>query len=278
MIIAENAGFFTRYGVDVEPVHYAIAYDALSDLAAGEIDGGLLGIGDAVNVANHTELKVVAISDNGGINTIISTPRITSLSDLKGKRIGVQLGTSYEMFVSQMLTSAGIRESDVTLFNIHPEDVPQALGSQIDAGYVWEPYTSHALARGNHIIFSSEEATGLFPNVITFQASVVKERPEDVRSFLKAWFAAAAFRLQNPDETRDIIASQFGLRGRDLPVDPYTRLFNEAENQTFFQQTYSANHSSLFTTTKVNAAYLLRIGVLTKLPDFESMLDPSYLQ
>ena len=278
MIVAEEGGFFTRYGVDVEPVYYATSFDSLADLAASHLDGGLMAIGDTVNVESHTGIKVVAVSDDGGFSTIVSTSGITIVSELKGRRIGVELGTSQELVVTQMLAAAGVQTSDVTLYNLHPEDVPSALGARVDAAFTWEPFASQAVARGNRVLYSSREGAGLSPTVIAFRQSVVEARPDEIRSFLKAWFAATEFRKQNPDETRQMIANHYGLRTQELRIDPNMQLLGRDQNYPYFLQTNAANTLSLFTITRLNAEFLMRIGVLPDMPDLTAMLDSSYLK
>ncbi len=206
LIIAQEKGLFEKHGVKVEPVYYESFSLALPDLAAGQVDGGLFAIGDALNVARHADLRVVAIYDNGSFNTVVSVPEVGLVKDLVGKRVGVQVGTSYELLISEMLASAGLKMSDVILVNIDPEDVPSSLGKTIDAGFIYEPYTSVAVARGNNLLLRTTEFIGLYPDVIVFRNSVVRERGDDIRAFLKAWFEAVEFRRQYPDEARQIIA------------------------------------------------------------------------
>jgi len=245
-------------------------------LAAGQIDGGLLAIGDAINVARHTDLKVVAIYDSGGFNTVVSVPEIGQIRDLAGKRIGVQIGTSYELLISEMLASANLKMSDVTLVNIDPESVPSSLGKTIDAGFVYEPYTTESIANGNNLLLKSTEFIGLYPDVIVFHGAIVEERGEDVRAFLKAWFEAVEFRRQNPAETRQIIATYFGTTIDNILPDASLEILTLQDNYELFN-TESGSRRSIYQTARLNADFLVRMGVLSTQPDFESLLSPAYL-
>src|SRR5215510_14279936 len=60
LIVAKEKGFFEKYGVDVEPVYYDTLSDTYPDLAAGQIDGALIAMGDIINVNHSMEMKVVA--------------------------------------------------------------------------------------------------------------------------------------------------------------------------------------------------------------------------
>jgi NitT/TauT family transport system substrate-binding protein len=141
LLVALEKGFFEKYGVQVEPVYYDIFSKTFSDLAAGQIDGALIAVGDTINIDRNTDMKVVGVSDDGGADAIIAGPDINSIEDLKGKTIGVLLGTQYELMIAEMLRSANMRSSDVTLAGINPENAASALkNGQVQAVYTWEPF------------------------------------------------------------------------------------------------------------------------------------------
>lgn len=276
IIIAQEKGLFEKHGVKVEPVYYETFSLALPDLAAGQIDGGLFAIGDAINVARHADLRVVAVYDNGSFNTVVSVPEVGQIGDLAGKRVGVQLGTSYELLVNEMLASAGLKMSDVILVNIDPEEVPSSLGKTIDAGFIYEPYTSDAVARGNNLLLRSTEFIGLYPDVIVFRNSVARERGEDVRAFLKAWFEAVEYRRQYPIESRQIIADYFNTSINEITPDDALEILNLEDNYEIFKPEASTKRS-IYHTARLNADFLVRLGVLSSQPDLEILITPAYL-
>ncbi len=276
LIIAQEKGLFEKHGVKVEPVYYESFSLALPDLAAGQVDGGLFAIGDALNVARHADLRVVAIYDNGSFNTVVSVPEVGLVKDLVGKRVGVQVGTSYELLISEMLASAGLKMSDVILVNIDPEDVPSSLGKTIDAGFIYEPYTSVAVARGNNLLLRTTEFIGLYPDVIVFRNSVVRERGDDIRAFLKAWFEAVEFRRQYPDEARQIIADYFNTTIDEISPDNTLEILGLEDNYEMFKPEANSNRS-IYRTARLNADFLIRMGVLSAQPDIETLLSPAYL-
>lgn len=276
IIIAQEKGLFEKYGVEVEPVYYETFSRALPDLSAGIIDGGLFAIGDAINVTKHTDLKVVAVYDNGSFNTVVSTPEILWINDLRDRRVGVPVGTSYELLISEMLASVGLKMSDVTLVNINPEEVPARLGDTIDAGFTYEPYTSQALATGNKLLLKSKQFIGLYPDVIVFRDAVAKERGEDIRAFLKAWFEAVEFRRQNPTEARQIIAGYFNVSVDEIIPDEALEILTIEDNYEIFKKD-STERRSIYRTAQLNADFLLRVGVLSTQPDLETLLTPAFL-
>ena len=75
--VAQELGLFEKYGVKVEPVYYDVYSDLFPDMAAGKVDAGLFGMGEAITVSDTTNLKMVAIYDNGGVSTVVARSEIT---------------------------------------------------------------------------------------------------------------------------------------------------------------------------------------------------------
>jgi ABC-type nitrate/sulfonate/bicarbonate transport system substrate-binding protein len=92
---------------------------------------------------------------------------ITTLADLKGKRIGTIAGTSAEVFVRQLLASAGLSQSDYTTVNGNvcmrepcgADTFPAQLKSRrIDAFGVWETAVElgiRAIGEDNAAVFKN---------------------------------------------------------------------------------------------------------------------------
>jgi NitT/TauT family transport system substrate-binding protein len=277
-IIAQEMGFFEKQGVDVELVPYEVFSRALPDLAAGKIDLGLFGINDALNVARRVPLKVVAVYDQGGDSTIVAAPSILNVADLKGKTIGVPAGSTYELFVREMLKSAGLSLEDVTLVSIDPETVAERMPDEVQAAYVWDPYQTQLINQGNRILFSSEQGTRLFPDVITLRADTAADRPEDVKAFLRAWFEALEYRRANPDESNAIISRVTGLPLEEITAGQENIfLQNAADNEATFAQNPGENTDSIHYTARTNLDYLINLGTASQAIDLNQLLDPSYL-
>jgi NitT/TauT family transport system substrate-binding protein len=279
IVIAKANGLFEKYGVEVEAVYYDVYSDSFADMAAGQLDGGLYGLGEAMKVSATTELKMVGIYDNGGFNTIIAKPDITSLADLRGKRIGVLLGTVYELFVVQALASAGIQRSDVQLVNVAPEDTISQFPNNLDAAYSWEPITSDAVAQGFKVLFTSDKIEEFaIPDGIFFRASVIQQRPEDIRAFIKAWYEAVDFRLTNPEKSRQIIADYIGVSVDEVFPDHQLKIMTFTDNQGYFEIKEAGKPSIIMNTASTIADFFLRTGILSNSPDLNSFLDASYLK
>lgn len=276
LVIAQEQGLFAKHGVDVEFVFYDAYADALPDFSSGKVDGTLLVIGDVIPLVNNNNAKIVMVTDNSnGADVIMAGPEITSPADLRGKTIGVTLGTFGEVLAREMLLANGISIGDVTLVQIGPETVPSVLGADIEAGHTYEPFTSEAEQRGYRPIFSSSETPGLIADVLVFKNDVLNERPEDVRAFIAAWFEALEWWQNNPAEGNAIIAEATGQNVEDISTEGLS-IFNQADNLAAFQQ--GTDTRSIYFTAQQYVTFYQTIGVLSTLPDLNQLLDPAFLQ
>ncbi len=275
LIMAKEKGFFDKDAVSVEPVYYGTFSKALPDLSVGNLDGALFGMSDVLTVGSTEDIKAVLVYDDGGESSVVAVPQVQSIADLKGKRIGVGVGSTRELIVQEMLKSASLTTDDVTLVSVDPEQVPDRLGKDIDAGYTWEPYTSQAEEKGNHILSStSEYPLNPLPDLLVFRSAITQSRPNDVRAFIKAWFEAVDYREKNAAECNAIVAKALGSAVEKVSGDP--KLLTLADNQQFFADITGTDSKSIYYITYLNLDFLVKNNGVTTPPDVKVLLDPSF--
>lgn len=276
LVIAQEQGLFAKHGVEVEFAFYSVYADTLPDFSSGKIDGIFLVVGDVIPLVKNNNAKIVMITDNSnGGDVIMASSEITSPEDLRGKNIGVNLGTFGEVLAREMLSANNLSLSEVSFIQVGPETVPSELGSDIEAGHTFEPYSSEARQNGYHSIFSSAETPGLIADVLVFKNDVLNERPEDVRGFIAAWFEALEWWQNNQAEGNAIIAEATGQNVEGISTEGL-KLFNQADNLAAFQE--GTDTRSIYYTTQQYVNFYQTIGVLSTLPDLNQLLDSSFLQ
>ena len=174
-----------------------------------------------------------------------------------------------------MLEEAGLSANDVTLVDVPPEQVPAQLGVTIDAGHTFDPFVAQAVDKGNHVIFTGAQTPGLLLDVLIARQSTLKDRSEDMRAFIDAFFAAQEWWRQHQGEGSRIIAAATGQRPEDINFDGL-RLYDRADNLTAFED--RLDPKSLYNSLDGNMKYLLGSGTLNTQPNLNQLIDPSYLQ
>ncbi|KAB8142474.1 sulfonate ABC transporter substrate-binding protein [Chloroflexia bacterium SDU3-3] len=125
----------------------------LEALNAGSIDIGATGESPAIFAqAAGTPLVYVAAqqSDVAGQALLVAKDSpITSVADLKGKKVVLGKGTSAHYFLIQALKDAGLSYGDVEPVFLNPPDARPAFESgSVDAWAIWDPYLTLALKSG----------------------------------------------------------------------------------------------------------------------------------
>ena len=138
------------------------------------INGGVRTLSnDGAHAAgNATTQMLVVIRDNPNVRLLFTlveglyrivgkrSAGISTLADLKGKRVVVPRGTSANYHLVAMLRSAGLQESDVTIVSAPATGMAAALAKgDADAISMWEPESQNAVeALGNDaVIFQNNK-------------------------------------------------------------------------------------------------------------------------
>lgn len=145
-----------KCGIKVEERMFAKGLDVMSAIISGELDVGATASEAAISGrAGGAPIYVVAGFAKGGARLVgRSDLHMTSIRDLKGKRVGVTRGAIQEVLLLAELQQAGLSASeqpgkDVQLVLLAYADLNQALlGKHIDAMMQSEPQSSQAINRG----------------------------------------------------------------------------------------------------------------------------------
>jgi NitT/TauT family transport system substrate-binding protein len=203
--IAIQKGWFKEAGVDVkfEWFEYVPSMEAF---AAGKLDAVCMTNGDAlVTGATGAPSKTIIINDySDGNDMIIAKPGIESVKDLKGKKIGVEVGFVDHLLILKALEANGMKESDVELVNVPTAETPKAFASgDVDAVAAWQPSSGQALKAvpGSKAIYTSKDVPGLIYDVLAVNPASVSARGDDWKKVAQVWYKVVDY-LYDP-KTRD---------------------------------------------------------------------------
>jgi NitT/TauT family transport system substrate-binding protein len=278
VLIAEGKGYFKDAGVQVEAINPEKTDTMLADFSAGKYDAVAAALGDLVRLSQTSpDIKIIFVSDeSAGGDAIIGGPGIQSVSDLRNQRVGVNLGGFGELLVTTMLAENGMTPNDVTLVDIDAADIPAKLASgEIQAGHSWEPYVSQMVDQGGTVIFSSLQTPGLIPDAIAFRGETVRQRPDDVRAFTRAWFQAVDFWQAHREEGTAIAAAALKIPADTISLKGI-KLLTLQDNMQLFKP--GDTFASVYHTTSVYVDFYGRIGAIRTQPDIQQLFDASFLQ
>lgn len=273
-------GWFKEEGVDVkfEWFDYVASMDAF---AAGKLDAVGMTNGDAL-VTGATGAKSVMILMNdysNGNDMIIAKPGISSIKELKGKKVGVEVGFVGHLLLLNALEKNGLTEKDVTLVNVPTNETPQVLASgDVDAIVAWQPSSGIALNQvpGSKAIYTSADEPGLIYDLYAVSPQSYAKRKADWKKVMKVWYRIVDY-INAPatfDDAIKIMASRVGLKPEVYKTFVKgTKILTLKEAQSFFKK--GKGFKSLYGSTQIADDFNIANQVYKKPQDVNSYIDPS---
>lgn len=222
--VAESKGYFREEGISVRAELAATSNQLVSALAADQVDlVPALSAAPvfALEAASPGRVRLISASivDAAHPFDAILVPNsapITTVAQLRGRRIGVFPGTTASRLLMRWLARERL---DTTIITLVPLPPPQQLGAlragRIDALHAYEPTTTIAqLAGGVRVLVPSVYAALLSPNpqgVAALGAAFVQRDPARAAAVVRAMDRAFAWVAAHPDSARRILAERLAL-------------------------------------------------------------------
>ena len=130
LYVAEQHGYFKAEGLDVRLVQIR-ANIAIAAALAGDLDVTASITSTISAIQKGAPIKVLAVSLNRSLFFLVSRPELKSISDLKGKILGVvTIGGAQHIALRHMLRKGGLNP-DLDVTTIVAGDVPTQLSGEI---------------------------------------------------------------------------------------------------------------------------------------------------
>jgi len=278
--VAIEKGWFKEAGVDVkfEWFDYGASIEAFS---AGKIDSVGVTNGDALVMgAGGGKNVIVLITDySNGNDMIIGKPGVESFKDLKGKKVGTELGIVDHLLLLYGLEKAGMKESDVSLLNVKINDAPQALASgDLAAVGTFQPNAGQTLklVHGSKPIFTSAQAPGLIYDVFAVSPSSLSSRKDDWAKVVGVWGKVVAY-INDPKTQADavkIMSARVGLSPAEYKTFlKGTRLLSLKEGKAVFVK--ADGLKSIYGSSKISDTFNVKNGIYKAPQNIDQAIDPA---
>jgi sulfonate transport system substrate-binding protein len=191
----------------------------LEALDAGSVQFGYTGAPPPVfaQAADKNLVYVAAEPGAPSVEAIIVKPDspLTQVTDLKGKRVAVQKGSSAHFLLLAATEKAGLSFSDIQPIYLQPADARAAFESnRVDAWTIWDPYLAAAQNSLNVRVIA--DYTNLTQTNAFYESSrdFAQHSPMVLNLTLSELAKAGAWANANPHAVSELLAPQVGL-----PVD-----------------------------------------------------------
>ena len=278
--IGIQKGWFKEAGVDVDFVwmDYVASMDAY---AAGKVDAVSMTNGDALvtGATGKPSVGIIINDFSNGNDMVVGKPGIETMADLKGKKVGVEIGFVGHLLLLKGLELAGMSESDVTLVNVPTNDTPQALSSGDVDAIVGSPSSGQALEQvpGSKRIFSSADAPGIIYDLLYVSKESLDARKDDWQKVTGVWYKIVEYLKDdaNFDEAMKILSARV-----EVSPEKYEGFFEGTNILTLDQALKAFEVAEGFGSVYGSSVVVDKFNVDNKVYDAPldtaSYLDPSF--
>lgn len=278
--IGIKKGWFKEAGVDVE-FQWMDYVGSMEAYGAGKLDAVSMTNGDALVTGATAKPSVcIIINDySNGNDMLVAKEGITSMKDLKGKKIALEEGFVPHLLVLKGLEAAGMTESDVEIVNTPTDETPSVLKSgKVDAICAWQPSSGTALKEvaGSKPIFTSKEVPGLIYDCLFVSEESLKANRSDWVKVTKVWYKITEFLADeaNTDEALQILSGRVNVKPAEYePFHDGTHILGMKEALKVWGK--SEGMESIYGSTKISDDFNVKYKVYEEPVKYEGYFDPS---
>jgi NitT/TauT family transport system substrate-binding protein len=280
--IAVEKNMFDKYGVKVALKDFEDPALIPAALQSGGIQGAMYTYDQVINlVANGNAYRVVMPIDySNGADAVVALKSISSMADLKGKKVAYPFATCDNLLVAYGLQKAGLTEADVEGLDTTPENVAAALVGGASAGATYEPNISKILKLdvngGYHTIYTSASAPGLITDILYFSTDYIAKNSKAVDAVIKGYIDGMAFMKEHPDDAYAIVAKYFSTTVDDVK-EQAKGAYNIPVPEMAGYFTPHDDAKSLFTSGKLISDVLIKRGQIKSAPKIEDTYDAKFV-
>lgn len=247
---------FEKDGIKIEYAGFEAGPTVIDSFISNKLDVAKLGDQPIVAaIATGVDIKVIGgtIASPKFVGLVVNNKSdINSPKDLKGKKIGVAVGTIYHHLLSGYLEQNNLKFTDVQVVNLKFSDSIATLAQgDVDAVVVGEPYLS--IIKGKNIGKLVADGEGVLrpTTPIVISNEFQKKYPEVSKRILKVYKEANTWISANKDEAatlgtkeiplpKETLKNFIELGGTDIDITP--ELKNELKSTyKFLKETGLAN-------------------------------------
>lgn len=209
-------GFFAEVDLDVSIASGRGSTDTLTKMSTGQSDIGTSDIGGLMAAKVRGNVPVVAVlpyfTQAPHAFFALESAGISSIKDLKGKKVTTSPFTSSNAFLPLVLKKNGLSESDIQLVKADAGALsPMMIMGNTDAIIAWVTNTplfqKQAAEAGKGLVEIpwSNAGLSLYSSSLLASEAFLTERPDVAKRFIKAFAKAIKFTYEYPDKAGQAI-------------------------------------------------------------------------
>ncbi len=248
-------------------------------LRSGTVDAAFTTLDMALTLLDEKlDVQVVLVMDiSSGADVVVVRPEITTLKDIKGKRVGVETVAVGAVMLDAMLTAAKLQASDVKLVSLSVNEHLSAYrDKKVDAIVTFEPVRSKLLGVGAKIIFDSSSIPGRIVDVLVIKKDILEDinKIQNLKLLIESHFKALDYFKNNPEESYLFLAPFLGINPDQVALQ-FTGISLPDLQENY--KLLSGDSPKLLDSTKELADLMLRHHLLQSTVILDSIIESKFL-
>ncbi|MCL5735335.1 MAG: NrtA/SsuA/CpmA family ABC transporter substrate-binding protein [Actinobacteria bacterium] len=209
LYVATSKGFFADHGLDVTVNDFATGVASRDAMLSGTADIAELAEFPLVAAVLQKEpVKIIASNDEFENDYLVARKDrgIESISDLRGKRVGLALGTINEFYLGRLLDLHGLTMQDVTLVDLKPGDfISSIVAGDVDALVAWQPYLDQIQQKLPDVNAWPAQSSQQVFGILVVREAWLSQHRSTLERFLLSLRDAEDFLLNHPAEAKAVV-------------------------------------------------------------------------
>lgn len=210
--IANQQNLWKKYNIAINLVKFNDGPTQVQAMAGGQIDVGFLGPGALWLPASGKAVGFIVDSLTTSSDVMITKNSITSIADIRGKKVGYAQGTSGQMLLDLALRKAGLTMNDINAVVLPYSQITTAYLSgtiQVALPNIAGRETILSKDKDSHAITTDSDYSPdvVFPQMWVTTPAFYKEQRAALVAFAKVFAEANDYRVQNLDQAEQLAAS-----------------------------------------------------------------------
>jgi NitT/TauT family transport system substrate-binding protein len=225
--VARQRGFFREHNLDVKLLLTRTEVDRAA-LASGNLYYTLRAGSTFVSAARGLPVRIVFLGTTKPFWGLVVRPEIQSVSELKGKSMGVPgLLGSQQISAKFILKQGGLDPDRDIIYRVVDTGtrIGGMLSGSIDSAMMDYGEAFRAKKMGLKFLINAADYHGLLAGGLGVNSGKLRDQPDQVRRVIRAMLQALRFLRENPEGTQQIMMSWLKL-DREMATDIYQMAIN----------------------------------------------------
>jgi len=252
--VAQELGITAEEGVQIQVIDQWSLPDSRRTFEKRQVDGfggtlaELLTANDRPGDESRGRgISVLDVSD--GLDVLIAREGLVQFGDLRGKKVGVEVGSTDLLLLATAVQAHGMKLEDVVVVPMRQSRMKSAMSAgQVDAVCTYPPVSTEiSNSMQTHVLFSSADAPGRIVDLLIVDEAVLHSSHREFEALVRANQRVVKLLLAGDERVVGLIAGREGVTREELLEMIKKLKFPTPEEQVELLKAGGVVHASLST-------------------------------